>query len=434
MLRLAACALALAALAAGEEPGIVFRAENLQISLRLPIADGRAQPEHRLTLVADQPRDRTVLRLAEPRFTTVLTDTGERLGLLLRPANRTQQVANDRQARRERLLRLNLDLTPPALPVRSLIGLAGSVQLTVGVGPPQVQAVALQPRPAMPLPLPGLEGATIAVEEGAERRCVLILSQPLADRLAEVAFADAAGAVVVAKTPQSRPADGGGVRLQFEFEGGEPATARVGWFPTLRTDMVAISIPRLDIPGGIPGIGEATAPPSPPPAAKPAAVKQPLHAAILAGDGAAVARILAADPAALEKPDGDGRRALHRAVVLGRNDLVQHLLLAGADCAARTREGAFTALDLAATAGDAGCLELLLAAKADVAAVIPGNGWSALHQAVNSGSLLAVQTLLGHGADPWLAGKDGRSPIDLARDQGRWQVLRLLLGNPPTWR
>ncbi|MBN8527281.1 MAG: hypothetical protein J0M02_18260, partial [Planctomycetes bacterium] len=75
-------------LACGGEAAIAFRAEALQVSVRLPLADGRVQSEHRLNLVADLPRDRDVLRLAEPRFAPVRSDTGELLGLLVRPASR----------------------------------------------------------------------------------------------------------------------------------------------------------------------------------------------------------------------------------------------------------------------------------------------------------------------------------------------------------
>lgn len=428
------CILAIACVAhllSGEAAPIVFRAEALQVSVRLPIADGRAQPEHRLTLVADQPRDRTVLRLSEPHFTIVTADSGERLGLLLRPASRVQQVANDRQARRDRMLRLNLDLSPPERDVRSLLDLHGSVQLTIGEGQTDGVPISLRPRPEKPVAIAGIDGGTVQVEEVAERRVVLVLSPSLAERLAEVSFADAAGALVVAKAPQNRPADGGAVRLHFEIESGEAASARIAWFPVLRSETVEIRIPRLDVPGGIPGIGTANAPPPSTPAVKLPQLKQPLHVAIAMGDGDAVRRILAADPTTLERPEGDGRRPLHRAVVMGRIDLALVLLQAGADPAARTREGAYTALDLAATGGDTACVETLLAGTADLGAVIPSNGWSVLHQAVNAGAQLTVQSLLTHGADPWLPGKDGRSAIDLARDLGRWPILRLLLGNPP---
>lgn len=418
-------------LACGGEVAIAFRAEALQVSVRLPLADGRVQSEHRLNLVADLPRDRDVLRLAEPRFAPVRSDTGELLGFLVRPASRVQQVANDRQARRERLMRVGLDLTPPARTVRSLFDLRGSVQVTCGAGSPASVHVGLRPRSEGAVAVAGLAGATIKVEEVEERRVVLVISPDLAGRLAEIAFADAGGAPVFAKPPQSRVVDGGATRLQFEMEAGEPVSAAVAWYPELAVETVAVAIARLDIPGGIPGIGDATAPPTPPPAYKAPQLRQPLHAAIAAGDAAAVRRVLDADRDALERPEGDGRRPLHRAVVMGRNDIAEILLAAGADASARTREGAFDALALAAAGGDAASIAQLLAHRADPAAVIPGNGWSALHQAVNTGSALAVQVLLAQGADPWLQGKDGRSPLDLARDLGRWTLLRQMLGNPP---
>lgn len=421
----------LAARALAAEPALAFRPDALQVSLRLAVGgDGRAHPEHRLTLVADLPRDRAVLRLAEPRFEPVRADTGELLGLLVRPGSRVQQVASDRNVRRERLLRLALDLTPPRAPVRSLHDLRGTVQVTVGSGSAEPVAVALRPAPAGPVAVPGLDGGSLRVESAEGRRVALVLSPALAERLAEVELLDAGGADLPARAPQTRAVEDG-TRLQFEAEAGEPAAALVRWHPVLRIEAVAIAVAQLDVPGGIPGIGGAGAPPAPPPAYRPPQVRQPLHAAVVAGDAAGVRRVIAADPAALERAEGDGRRPLHRAIVLGRADLAEILLAAGADAQARTREGSFTALDLAAAGGDAACAALLLARGADRASVIPGNGWSALHQAVNVGSPVTVQVLLAAGADPWLQGKDGRSPIDLARDQGRWPELRLLLGNPP---
>ena len=47
--------------AAADDP--VFRLENLAISQRMPLAEGQPQPDHRLSLVADLPRNAAILRL-----------------------------------------------------------------------------------------------------------------------------------------------------------------------------------------------------------------------------------------------------------------------------------------------------------------------------------------------------------------------------------
>ena len=73
---------------------------------------------------------------------------------------------------------------------------------------------------------------------------------------------------------------------------------------------------------------------------------------------------------------------------------------------------------------------LLLGHHADLNAAVPSTGWTPLHQAVHADSSVVVRTLLDAHADPWLQDKAGRSAVDLARDEGRWVILRQLLGNP----
>lgn len=418
-----------AALAAAAEPELpIFRAEALNVSVRLPLADGAVQPDHRLTLIADLPRTCTVLRLSEPRFAPVATDTGERLGLLVRPANRIQNVILDRQAGRERVLRLNLDLTPPAAAIHRLTGVSGHVQVVLGQGVPQSMRVPVAPRPLPPMRIAGLDDASVQVEDAKDGKFALILPKAFADRVARIGFTDPAGATAAVKPGQNRTLDDGSLRLAYDPEATGAATAVIAWYPELATVDVTVVVPELAVPGGIPGIGDATAA-APALTAPPPAPKPPFLRAVHDGDLEVIRRLLAKDRALLEAAEGDGRRAIHRAAALGRPAVLAALLDAGAERDARTKDG-LSALECAIAAGDPGCTALLLDRGADPLAAHPATGWTPLHRAVNAGAAPLVDLLLQRGADPLARAKDGRSSQDLARDQSRWTILRRLLGNP----
>ena len=412
----------------GAEPTCVFRVDSLSVSLRLPLNEGQHRPDYRLSFVADLPRGGSLLRLSNLNFDVVQTDTGERLGLLLRPANRTQTPALDRQVQRDQTLRLNVDVTPPYAAVRRLIGISGTAQICVGSGDPRTQVVAVVAQKSVAIS--GLDHVSVTIEEATAKQTAMFVPSELLERFSGATFNDAAGLAIVVKSIRSEVKEHGS-RVIYDIDGGPATSARLVWYPQTRSETVAIAIPILDIPGGIPGIGDATATPPPRPASpKPAKWKQPLHVAIEQGDEDAVARLLETKGAELEKVEIDGRRPLQRAVALGRSGITERLLTAGADIGVRMRDGGLTVLDLAVGAGDAVLTELLLVHHADPNLAVPSTGWTPLHQAVHADAPTVVRMLLEAHADPWLQDKAGRSAADLARDEGRWVILRQLLGNP----
>ena len=104
--------------------------------------------------------------------------------------------------------------------------------------------------------------------------------------------------------------------------------------------------------------------------------RHPIHAALAAGDMAAVERLLGADRPLANRGDHLGRRPLHYAVEAGRRDLVDLLLGAGAD--PNLPEGPNSprgfALWGAARHGRRAIAELLLAAGADANAEVESSG------------------------------------------------------------
>lgn len=412
---------------AAEVPAFAFRAENLYLSVRLPTDAGTPGCSTRLVLIADQPRGTTLLRLREPRFRTVGTDTGERLALLVRPASRAVELAGDRQTTRDRAVRLSLDVSPPRVTVHRLLDLAGSVHLEVAVGEPRVVPIPLHPPPAHPLAIPDLPGSEVQVEDLKGSRMAVIVPAALARLLGEPEFVDADGAVANVRAPQRIPQPDGGVRLQFDLGGNGAVAMRLAWFPVVQDLAVPIAIPPLTIPGGMPGIGDASAPPRR--QSRPR-LRQPLQIAILDDDRVAFDWLLLADPRARGQVEGDGFTPFHRALLCGRGGIAARLIVLGADPAAPVRDGR-TPLQLAVAGGDPDCVRLLLDRHADVHALVPSTGWNLLHLAVDADAEAVVPQLLAAGLDPWEEAKDGRGAVDLARDQSRWRVLRALLGNAP---
>ena len=166
--------------------------------------------------------------------------------------------------------------------------------------------------------------------------------------------------------------------------------------------------------------------------------------AVVAGDAAAAARLLAASPelATAGAEEGATRRgaqayflheighylyggdtALHVAAAGYRQEIAQRLIAAGADVRARNRRGAeplhyaadgspgSRAWDPDAQAATIACL---IAAGADPNAV-DNSGVAPLHRAVRTRCAAAVKALIEHGADVRRANRNGSTPLQLAR-------------------
>lgn len=200
-----------------------------------------------------------------------------------------------------------------------------------------------------------------------------------------------------------------------------------------------------------------------PPSASEAAAYGGLHGAAQRGDVAAVERLAAVSRAAREARDGQGRTPLHVATFARQRGAVKALLAAGADTGA-LENGRYDAVTIAAVADDEQTLRLLLANGASaslvtsrydgtalIAAAHLGHDgvvrqlidagaplnhvnnlhWTALIEAIVLGDggprhQATLRALLDAGASTQLSDRDGRSPLQLARERGYAPMVRML--------
>jgi len=154
-------------------------------------------------------------------------------------------------------------------------------------------------------------------------------------------------------------------------------------------------------------------------------------AAGIADDDPAGVRLLLKHRASVNATDARGRSALMVAATEGHEEIARALRAAGAEVDMADRNGS-TALMEAARAGAVGIVQLLAQAEAD-AALRDQHGRDALTLACQSPRAHAdtVRALLGLGADPKVAGTDGRSALDHAAAAGRWDLVALLDPDTP---
>ncbi len=212
---------------------------------------------------------------------------------------------------------------------------------------------------------------------------------------------------------------------------------------------------------GFAGISPAAA--QVPPSASEAAAYAGLHGAAQRGDVAAVERLAAVSRAAREARDGQGRTPLHVATFARQRGSVKALLAAGADTGA-LENGRYDAVTIAAVADDEETLRLLLGNGASaslvtsrydgtaliaaghlghdgvvrqlIAAGAPLNHvnnlhWTALIEAIVLGDggprhQATLRALLDAGASTQLSDREGRSPLQLARERGYAAMVRML--------
>ncbi len=130
--------------------------------------------------------------------------------------------------------------------------------------------------------------------------------------------------------------------------------------------------------------------------------------------------------------------ALSEAARWGEIELVRKLLADGVPVDARDGNGG-TALMNAASGGQVRIVELLLTHGADVNAAQFDNGYTPLLWCVAALHservyLAVVNALLAVGADPTIAGHDGKTALDFARTRGSGELVRLLESRPQTRR
>lgn len=126
--------------------------------------------------------------------------------------------------------------------------------------------------------------------------------------------------------------------------------------------------------------------------------------------------LIKADPAIVADWSADGWQPLHLAAFFGRTEAVRALLDADAPVAEASRNAMAVHPLHAAAAGQHGeIVWLLIASDAPVDATQRG-GWTPLHSAANNSDLDSIRALLSAGADPLQPNEDGKTPLDLAKN------------------
>jgi ankyrin repeat protein len=199
-----------------------------------------------------------------------------------------------------------------------------------------------------------------------------------------------------------------------------------------------------------------------PPSEAERAAYRGLHAAALRGDGATI-ELARGDKALLEARDAQARTPLHVATFAKQRGAVQALIKAGADTAA-LESGRYDAVTIASVADDEETLALLLAAGASAKLVTSRYDGSALIAAAHLGHDGVVRQLIGAGAPldhvnnlHWtaliesivlgdggvrhqatlkalleagastkLTDREGRTPVQLARQRGYAAMVQML--------
>ena len=140
-------------------------------------------------------------------------------------------------------------------------------------------------------------------------------------------------------------------------------------------------------------------------------------------DQAAVDRFLAANSSSMQ----NGNTLLHKAAELGRLDIIKFAIL---ETPIDTRNYSYgrTPLHIAAQKGQTEAVKLLVANGANIN-IKDDQRWGSntpLHLAASSGQVEAVKTLVSLGANILVKDRDGKLPINSAKDNGHSAVVAYL--------
>jgi len=152
--------------------------------------------------------------------------------------------------------------------------------------------------------------------------------------------------------------------------------------------------------------------------------------AAIVGDAGQLAARLDEDPELLTAYSPDGWTLLHLAPWAGQPETTRLLLARGADLTAVSKNPLRNQPLNAAVAGPNGgtraaCVRLLLEAGAD-ANNRQERGNTPLHTSAHVGDTGTVEALLAHGADVELRSDDGKSAADYAREGGHEDLAKRL--------
>ena len=151
----------------------------------------------------------------------------------------------------------------------------------------------------------------------------------------------------------------------------------------------------------------------------------PLCEAIKAGNVELVTSLLRSNHGDVEKKDGDGETPLNLAAIRGNLKIIELLLAYGANPNVQGQSG-YTTLICAAQRANSDMVKLLLAYGADANIKDYVYGATALWWAAAKGYLEIVKILSDSGADINLKDQEGRTPLDLARQNRQMAVVEFL--------
>lgn len=126
--------------------------------------------------------------------------------------------------------------------------------------------------------------------------------------------------------------------------------------------------------------------------------------------------------------DSTGNSLLIVSSADGNPEMVKLLLDNGADIKAVDSGMKATALHAAAYLGYPEVMQVLVDNGVEIDAQGPYNGYTALHDAIWQSNVEGVEVLVKGGADLSLKGNNGKTPLDLAKQQGNKKIIALLSG------
>ncbi len=146
------------------------------------------------------------------------------------------------------------------------------------------------------------------------------------------------------------------------------------------------------------------------------------------GDAARVRELIEANPELARVSSPDGFPLIGLAAAFGHGAVVDLLLSKGADVNASATNGTgYTALTAAVAQKHRDIAALLLDRGADVNHRY-GNRWSPLHETALQGAADMAALLLAHGADAGATTDEGKTPLQIARENQRADVVKILEG------
>lgn len=151
---------------------------------------------------------------------------------------------------------------------------------------------------------------------------------------------------------------------------------------------------------------------------------------VRAGNHKQVAELIIKEKTIINAKEDGGSSFLHWAAHNGHSSIVKLLLESGADATQVTNKGN-TPLHVAASKGYKEIVEILLQhvsrdkLKDFIDAKTTVGGTTPLHITAKNGSLDVVKSLLKHGVTYCIKNKEGKTPLDLSKDQNISNLLKL---------